>query len=314
MHTFFELPEDSFPKLTYVGINQVTEPWKHFRRITEESIVYFLLSGDMFLTEDQISYHLKPGDFLLLEAGKEHFGYQESLCQYAFFHFAPLSAGIYEEADFPLQQDRIRKALEMNFQESPFSADLYQKLTLLLPKYFHVEQPDMLHQIHRLIQDAVVYSQSRHMHYKLLVSCRFTEMLSLISQSWMDSVYLNSQMDISSSMYEKTNEILDFLHSSYHRKISGKLLEDTFSMNFDYMNRIFKKRTGTTIFAYLNNLRLEQAKQLLATTQLSLEEIASHTGFSDEFYFNRFFKKRTMITPARYRRQWISSCVLPQNQ
>ena len=57
-----------------------------------------------------------------------------------------------------------------------------------------------------------------------------------------------------------------------------------------------------TIFAYLNSIRLEQAKQLLLTTHLSLSEIAVRTGFSDVYYFSRVFKKALNVSPACFRK------------
>ncbi len=121
----------------------------------------------------------------------------------------------------------------------------------------------------------------------------------------MDSVFSRSQMDISSPVYEKTDQLLNYLHTYYHTKISGSGIEEQFSMNFDYLNRIFKKRTQSTIFAYLNNIRMEQAKQLLLTTHLPIHEIASRTGFSDEYYFSRAFKKALSISPAKFRKNRI---------
>ena len=60
-------------------------------------------------------------------------------------------------------------------------------------------------------------------------------------------------------------------------------------MNFDYLNRQFKKYTGDTIFRFLNGYRIEESKRFLKSEQYSNAAIASMTGFQNEFYFSKVF-------------------------
>jgi AraC-like DNA-binding protein len=55
---------------------------------------------------------------------------------------------------------------------------------------------------------------------------------------------------------------------------------------------------------YLQNLRLQNARRLLAETTLPVGEIAAQTGFQDMFYFSRRFKSETKRTPTQYRRHY----------
>ena len=55
---------------------------------------------------------------------------------------------------------------------------------------------------------------------------------------------------------------------------------------------------------YLLNLRLQNARRLLAETTLTVGEIAERTGFEDMFYFSRRFKLETKLTPTQYRRRY----------
>ncbi len=65
--------------------------------------------------------------------------------------------------------------------------------------------------------------------------------------------------------------------------------------------RIFKKEYGTTPYVYLMDQRIELAKQMLLGTVLSVRQIALELCFADEYYFSNFFKKKTGISPAKYR-------------
>ena len=51
---------------------------------------------------------------------------------------------------------------------------------------------------------------------------------------------------------------------------------------------------------YINRLRINQAKELLTNTDMSVFEIAEAVGFSDQNYFGRVFKKQTGTSPKKY--------------
>jgi len=65
--------------------------------------------------------------------------------------------------------------------------------------------------------------------------------------------------------------------------------------------RLFRAREATTFEAYLRNLRVERAKQLLDSTELSIEKVAQLSGFALRPHFHRTFRKAVGKTPAEYR-------------
>lgn len=68
------------------------------------------------------------------------------------------------------------------------------------------------------------------------------------------------------------------------------------------LKRRFKKATGSSLMDYLQNLRVEQAKQMLENTTEPVEEISAAVGYEDTSFFRRLFKRRTGLTPGHYRR------------
>ena len=56
--------------------------------------------------------------------------------------------------------------------------------------------------------------------------------------------------------------------------------------------------------AYLQELRVEQAKELLESTRLSIEQIVGQVGYCDVSAFRRLFSKRAGLTPAQYRQRF----------
>lgn len=76
-----------------------------------------------------------------------------------------------------------------------------------------------------------------------------------------------------------------------------------FSCSRFYISHRFKKNTGRSFREYLNDIRIEDAKSLLAYSNLSVSEIAFSIGFNDSNYFSNVFKKQVGVSPIAYRRK-----------
>jgi two-component system, response regulator YesN len=68
-----------------------------------------------------------------------------------------------------------------------------------------------------------------------------------------------------------------------------------------YFSDCFKRTTGATYNDYMRLLRMDQAKRLLAHTELTVQEIAAKCGFADESYFRKLFRQETGSSPKAYR-------------
>lgn len=73
-----------------------------------------------------------------------------------------------------------------------------------------------------------------------------------------------------------------------------------------FINR-FKELTGTTPFNYLIEWRMIQAQELLKDSKLSVGEIADQIGYQSEAAFNRVFKKKTNLSPLKFRKQSVAN-------
>ncbi len=68
------------------------------------------------------------------------------------------------------------------------------------------------------------------------------------------------------------------------------------------LKRRFKTATGTSLMEYVQNLRIEAAKQLLENGSAPAEEIGAEVGYTNPAFFRRLFKRMTGLTPGAYRR------------
>jgi AraC family transcriptional activator of pobA len=69
----------------------------------------------------------------------------------------------------------------------------------------------------------------------------------------------------------------------------------------EHLNKLTKKLMGKTVAILIQERLITEAKRLLAYTSLSISEVAYQLNFSDNSYFNRFFKKVEKITPEQFR-------------
>lgn len=76
---------------------------------------------------------------------------------------------------------------------------------------------------------------------------------------------------------------------------------DALSVSCGHLSRLFKKHTGQNFPEYLLKVRMEHAKVLLQTTNMSTTDIATATGYESSVYFRQSFKSCFNMTPRQYR-------------
>ncbi|MGK9147169.1 AraC family transcriptional regulator [Plantibacter flavus] len=94
----------------------------------------------------------------------------------------------------------------------------------------------------------------------------------------------------------------DYLRSHINRRVNVSDLADMAGMSASHFAAMFKKYTGVPAMTYQTQLRMASARELLDTTQQSVEEVANAVGYDDSFYFSRQFKKLHGMSPTAYRR------------
>ena len=95
------------------------------------------------------------------------------------------------------------------------------------------------------------------------------------------------------------NYINDYLSRDLHLADLANLVQ----MSPYYFSRLFKQSIGVTTHQYVIQCRIEKAKQLLKTQDLSLTYISQQVGFHDQSHFSKTFCKIVGLTPKKYRDQ-----------
>lgn len=104
---------------------------------------------------------------------------------------------------------------------------------------------------------------------------------------------------------QESCKILDrvdaYVRKNYMEKMSLKSLGELFYVNNVYLGQLYKKKYGISFRDYLNNLRMEKARELLINTNLRIYAIAENVGFGKAEYFINKFVQIYHMTPNQYR-------------
>ncbi|GIP37175.1 hypothetical protein J31TS4_04550 [Paenibacillus sp. J31TS4] len=94
-------------------------------------------------------------------------------------------------------------------------------------------------------------------------------------------------------------------------QFSGRVtLEETarhFHLSKNYLSELFKSETGQTFTRYVNQLRIQKAKELIVHTNDTVSDISDKTGFSDFRYFSRVFRRYTGVSPTEYKARMMGT-------
>ncbi len=96
---------------------------------------------------------------------------------------------------------------------------------------------------------------------------------------------------------------LDYIHSRFRDKIKLETLGDISGFTPTSYSREFKKMYGLSPIDYLNRYRIEQAKQMLVERTRSIKDVSADSGFGNEFYFSRMFKRHVGMSPSHFVRR-----------
>jgi AraC-like DNA-binding protein len=94
------------------------------------------------------------------------------------------------------------------------------------------------------------------------------------------------------------------IHENWSKPLHMEELANQYHVSYIWFRKAFKEIAGVSPGQYHLNLKLEKACHMLVDTNLSISEIAYLTGFVTEFHFSRIFKKKMVLSPSKYRKEF----------
>ena len=140
------------------------------------------------------------------------------------------------------------------------------------------------------------------------------ELFNMLSNSFEkgDMVFVEKGMDLLLSRIKPAQEsafptaVSRFLESVFNPgQMPGTIASyaSEIGISENYLSRLVKKYTGRSVGAWIDIVRIQRAKRMLAETHLPVIDIAAGVGVEDQSYFSRLFKKETGLTPSAFRKK-----------
>ncbi|HIS26669.1 MAG TPA: response regulator [Candidatus Pullilachnospira intestinigallinarum] len=119
--------------------------------------------------------------------------------------------------------------------------------------------------------------------------------------------YLNIAHLLRPHSIYNTGELIDqiqtYMKKNYQKSITQDFLASLFFLNRSYLSQLFRKKTGQKFIDYLNEIRIEKAKEQLISTDKKMYQIARSVGYDNVKYFFRIFRKKTGFSPEQFREE-----------
>ncbi len=104
---------------------------------------------------------------------------------------------------------------------------------------------------------------------------------------------------------QKIQQAILYIKENYHTDVNMAVVSNTISMNYSLFSYAFKQYTGSKFVDYIKDLRIQEAKRLLETTEMRVNEISQKVGYDNEKHFMKTFKSVCGVSPTEYRKNML---------
>ncbi len=116
-------------------------------------------------------------------------------------------------------------------------------------------------------------------------------------------------VDLVSSVYPGASPLvarsLRYVKSHFSHKIKLSDIASELHVNPSYFSALFSQEMGRSFTDYILELRINKAKDLLKNTNMDIVDVAASSGFENQSYFTKIFRKNTGLTPRHYRQNYM---------
>lgn len=229
-----------------------------------------VVSGNLHMGENNCQWTLSAGQTLLLLPDREHYSVKpcEEETLFYWIHF-----------------NAVRT------DEDKGDRGLMNRYTIQLPQHSEWVNPQ---QAYKMIDRLLSLRGENRSNAFWQEQTLMLELLKLLEEG--EKITKGSP---SVRLAERTEA---YLRQNYQLNLSNEALSEALHFHPNYIVRCMKETFHCTPMEYLHEYRLNQAKLLLITTELSVGQIAEHVGFQYAPYFSSCFKGRMGVSPLRYRK------------
>lgn len=266
--------------LSYGRVTQKSV-WHSGRSIAVNLLVY-VNSGELKMEVDGKAYLLGKGDLLSIPENTYYRPLMAKGLEYYFIHFFADTAKA-ETEELKFSSHSLLSAGDYGF--SFYGGDPNLTLNTLT----HCAENESVRDIFLKLSSLNIKSNRD----KQLLDALVRELIITVSD----------ESPSGSSLSRLTVKIMDYIDERYFEDISLSALSDHFGISKSYIARLFKTELHTSSSNYLSRVRIANACRLLSFSDMGIGEISEATGFREQYYFSRVFKKELGMTPSEYKKR-----------
>lgn len=261
--------------LTYLSCGQLVRErnFLHPRRCIDSYVLIVVVKGSLYIAQDKTKYIVSDNQYIILRSHTLHYGYASSTeyLQYYWTHFYVPEGTYYCDNDM--------KATECD-----------EDGNYIIPEYGDLKYSKRVQLLFsQMLDESFKKSQVRSRFMDYFLTCLLMELSGEFKEQ--------ENKDIS----EEISNIKNWIRSNYNQSITVAKIAELFHYNPDYLSSMFKKTAHISLKKYINEIRINEAKNILVSTSYSLKEIAFQCAFNDEKYFLKVFKQIEGVTPTEYK-------------
>ena len=258
--------------LYFTDIGYYPQASHHFREREKgvpQAILIYNVEGKGLITIGPASFEIPPDHFFIIPSDMPHAYYADDQDPWSIYwiHFTGSKSGLFSRIalhPIPIGRSKVSRINER--------LELFSEIFKNLDRGFSIE--------------ALEYTNLCMSH--LLASFTHVGQFRLINEG---------------RGKDPVGQCINFMLEHLNRKLKLEDMASEVSLSASHFSRLFTKRTGHSPIDYFIQLKTQRACRMLDNTDWSIAEVARETGFEDQFYFSRQFRKVMNMSPREYRKR-----------
>lgn len=262
------------------------------RILTDVFDLILVTKGTLFMEEDDYQFSLQPNDYLILLPGHRSRGFRPCLEETHFYWIHFSTTGHYQKNYTTKGQKQKKMNRRRFYQRDDFS--------IFLSNEGHLDETTSLYvqETIRNLSEVQINNKNRQ---KLFFDPKMAPLEA--QQSFLSIISSLRSKNEDKDSNNLPAQIYSYIESHSKQPFSLEAIAEKFAYHKGYIIQLIKRNYGVTPAQLHNQLRLEEAKNLLLKSDYSIQRIAEETGFYDSAYFSRKFKEYVGESPRAWRKE-----------